>query len=74
MWLFTLSNFAVFYARIARAHFPVGSTLLSLFGLPSFAALLRQSAKAHEDGTVTWRGRDYNTADTETPSAASNSK
>jgi glycosyltransferase involved in cell wall biosynthesis len=74
MWLFTISNLAVFYTRIARAHFPFGPTLLSLFGLPSFSALLRQSAKAHEDGMVTWRGRPYSTAGAGEHSAASNSK
>jgi glycosyltransferase involved in cell wall biosynthesis len=74
MWLFTLSNLAVFYTRVARAHFPIGPTLLSLFGLRSFSALLRESAQAHEDGTVTWRGRAYNTAGAAQHSIASNSK
>ncbi len=32
---FTLSNFAPFYARVARAHFPFWPSLLSVFGLPS---------------------------------------
>jgi glycosyltransferase involved in cell wall biosynthesis len=74
MWLFTISNFAVFYTRVARAHFPVGPTLLSVLGLPFFAALLRESAKAYEKGSVTWRGRTYNTAPAEARSTASNSK
>jgi glycosyltransferase involved in cell wall biosynthesis len=74
MWLLALSNFALFYARIARAHFRFVPTLLSIFGLPLFAALLRQSAKAHEAGTVTWRGRAYNTAGVPKRSTASNSK
>ncbi len=74
MWLFTLANFAVFYARVARAHFSFGTSLLSIFGLPSFAALLRASAKAHEEGIVIWRGRTYRTAGAETRSVASNSK
>jgi glycosyltransferase involved in cell wall biosynthesis len=74
LWLFTLFNFAIFYLRVARAHFPFGPTLLSVFGLPSFAALLRRSAKAHEEGTVTWRGRTYSTAGAEKGSVASNSK
>lgn len=74
MWLFTISNLAVFYTRIARAHFPFLTTLLSIFGLPSFSALLRQSAQAHQDGTVSWRGRTYNTAVAPEHSTASNSK
>jgi glycosyltransferase involved in cell wall biosynthesis len=74
LWLFTLSNFAVFYARVARSHFPFWPSLLSIFGLPWFAALLRQSAKAHEEGTVTWRGRAYSTAGAEGGATASNSK
>jgi glycosyltransferase involved in cell wall biosynthesis len=74
IWLFALSNFAVFYSRVARAHFPFGPTLLSIFGLPFFATLLRESAKAHEEGTVTWRGRTYNTAGAAVRSIASNSK
>ena len=72
LWLFTLSNFAVFYSRVARAHFPLGATLLSVFGLPSFAKLLRQSAKAYEEGTVTWRGRACAAAGAESQAIASN--
>jgi glycosyltransferase involved in cell wall biosynthesis len=74
VWLFTLTNFAVFYARVARAHFPYWPTLLSVFGLPWFAALLRQSAKAHQEGSVTWRGRAYSTLGAEKRATASNSK
>jgi glycosyltransferase involved in cell wall biosynthesis len=74
LWLFTLFNFAAFYARVARAHFPFAPSLFSIFGLPSFAALLRGSAKAHEQGIVTWRGRIYRTTGAETSSIASNSK
>jgi glycosyltransferase involved in cell wall biosynthesis len=74
LWLLGLSNFAVFYARVARAHFSYWPSLLSLFGLPWFAALLLRSADAHEQGSVNWRGRAYSTVDTTRPSAASNSK
>jgi glycosyltransferase involved in cell wall biosynthesis len=74
LWLFTLSNFAVFYARVVRAHFPFWPSLLSFFGLPWFAALLRQSARAHEEGSVNWRGRDYSTAGAGSCVAASNKK
>jgi glycosyltransferase involved in cell wall biosynthesis len=74
MWLFTISNFAVFYARVSRAHFPFWPSLLSIFGLPWFAALLRQSAEAHEQGSVSWRGRAYSTARAEKRATASNSE
>jgi hypothetical protein len=74
LWLYTLSNFAVFYTRVARAHFSFWPTLLSILGLPLFASLLRESATAHEKGTVTWRGRAYHTSGAEHPVAASNSK
>jgi glycosyltransferase involved in cell wall biosynthesis len=73
-WFFTLINFAGFYARVARAHFPFVPTLLSLAGLPLFAKLLRESAQAHEEGTVTWRGRTYSTAGAGGRAVASNSK
>jgi len=62
LWLCGLLSFASFYVRVARAHFPLMPTLLSIFGLPSFAALLRGSAKAHEEGRVEWRGRAYCTS------------
>ncbi len=74
LWLLTLSNFAVFYSRVARAHLPYWPSLLSIFGLPWFAALLRHSAKAHEDGSVHWRGRTYSTHGAASSLAASNSK
>ena len=75
LWLLALSNYAMFYARVARAHFPYWPSLLSLLGLPWFAALLRESAKAHEQGTVRWRGRAYPTdGGSQGPAAASNPK
>ncbi len=72
-WFFTLLNLASFYTRVARAHFPAGITLLSIAGLPLFAGLLRESAKVHEQGTVTWRGRAYNTTGAEVRAIGSNS-
>ncbi len=74
LWLLTLSNFALFYARVARAHLPYWPSLLSIFGLPWFAALLRLSAKAHEEGSVNWRGRAYSTHGAAGCPTASNSK
>ena len=73
-WFFTLVGLAGFYTRVARAHFPFWPSLLSIVGLPLFASLLRESAAAHEEGTVTWRGRDYHTAGAEEPVVASNPK
>jgi glycosyltransferase involved in cell wall biosynthesis len=72
--LYTLSNFALFYLRVSRAHFGVWATALSFFGLPLFASLLRKSADAHETGTVNWRGRAYKTAGVEQAAGASNPK
>jgi glycosyltransferase involved in cell wall biosynthesis len=63
LWLYTFSNFALFYLRISRAHFGVLPTLLAPMGLPLFASLLVTSAKAHEQGSVHWRGRDYATSE-----------
>lgn len=73
-WFFTLTGFASFYGRVGRAHFPFWPSLLSICGVPWFASLLRESAKAHEEGTVTWRGRTYHIRGAENRSAASNSK
>ena len=74
LWLLALSKYAVFYARVSRAHLPFFSSLLSVFGLPLFASLLRRSAKAHQEGSVSWRGRDYSTAGADKSAAASNSR
>lgn len=74
LWVFAISKFAAFYRRIARAHFPFWPSLLSIFGLPFFAGLLRQSAAAYQQGTITWRGRTYSTTGAESPARASNPK
>jgi hypothetical protein len=74
LWLYTVSNFALFYLRVSRAHFSLPLTLFSLFGLPLFAGLLRESAEAHEKGTVVWRGREYRTNGAKEPEAASKPK
>jgi glycosyltransferase involved in cell wall biosynthesis len=62
LWLLALSRYALLYARVSRGHFSFWPSLLSVFGLPSFAALLRRSAAAHERGSVGWRGREYATS------------
>lgn len=71
-WLFGFAS--PFYRRVRRAHFPFWPTALSIFGLPLFARLLRESAEAHRKGTVNWRGRAYSTNGTEAHTAASNPK
>jgi glycosyltransferase involved in cell wall biosynthesis len=51
--------YAVFLARIRRAHFPWGANLLAVFGLPVFSYLLLCSKHFHERGVVRWKGRIY---------------
>jgi hypothetical protein len=48
-----------FLLRTRRAHFDPLSTALAVCGLPLFAGLLLRSAKAHRDGRVEWKGRNY---------------
>ena len=47
------------YRRIRRAHFAWPFTLLGVFGLPLFAALLLRSDISYKHGTVRWKGREY---------------
>ena len=50
--------------RVNRANFPVKMTLLAtLFGMPMFAHLLLRSKRAHDNGSVTWKGRAYDPKD-----------
>lgn len=51
--------YALFLARIRRAHFHWDANLLALFGLPLFSYLLLRSARAHANGSVDWKGRTY---------------
>jgi glycosyltransferase involved in cell wall biosynthesis len=74
LWLITLGGFAAFYFRVSRAHFPFWPSLLSIFGLPLFASLLRESDSAHQKGSVNWRGRVYSTVGADSSAIASNSK
>jgi glycosyltransferase involved in cell wall biosynthesis len=55
----TLILYALFLARIRRAHFRWDANLLSLLGLPLFAYLLLRSKRAHANGKVSWKGRKY---------------
>jgi glycosyltransferase involved in cell wall biosynthesis len=51
--------YALFLARIRRAHFRWDANLLALLGLPLFSYLLLRSARAHAKGGVHWKGRTY---------------
>jgi cellulose synthase/poly-beta-1,6-N-acetylglucosamine synthase-like glycosyltransferase len=51
--------YTLFQARIHRAHFHWDANILSLLGLPAFAYLLLSSKRAHEKGSVPWKGRKY---------------
>jgi hypothetical protein len=48
-----------FLRRMRQAHFDPLSTALAFCGLPLFAGLLFGSVKAHRDGQVEWKGRNY---------------
>ena len=50
---------AAFLVRIRRAHFDGVSNTLAILGLPLFAVLLVNSARAHGRGAVNWKGRMY---------------
>lgn len=50
------------FQRASRAHFGLVNTLLSVFGLPLFIALLIRSWMNHKFfHRVTWKGREYRT-------------
>jgi glycosyltransferase involved in cell wall biosynthesis len=51
--------YALFFARIRRAHFSWDASILAVFGLPLFSYLLLRSARAHATGSVSWKGRTY---------------
>jgi hypothetical protein len=51
--------YALFLTRIRRAHFAWDANAVALFGLPLFSYLLLRSKRAHKQGTVSWKGRNY---------------
>ncbi len=55
----TAAAWGNFLLRTRRAHFDPLSTALAVCGLPLFAGLLLRSARAHRDGRVEWKGRNY---------------
>jgi glycosyltransferase involved in cell wall biosynthesis len=55
-----LFGFFWLYARLHRANFRTGMTVLAaLFGVPMFAYLLLRSKRMHGEGSVSWKGRIY---------------
>jgi glycosyltransferase involved in cell wall biosynthesis len=48
-----------FLRRTRQAHFDPLSSALAFCGLPLFASLLLRSARAHRNGQVEWKGRNY---------------
>jgi hypothetical protein len=51
--------YALFLTRIRRAHFSWDANIGALLGLPLFSYLLLRSARAHANGSVSWKGRKY---------------
>lgn len=52
------------FLRIRRANFSFGNTILSAaIGPPVLAYLLLRSKRAHEQGHVPWKGREYGSDD-----------
>lgn len=55
---YCLLRYTLFWARIAKAHFPLSANLMALFGLPLFAWLLWRSwFQIYVRRAVTWKGR-----------------
>ena len=53
-----------FLRRVAKAHAGIASSVLAIFGLPIFSYLLLRSALYYKwRRSVTWKGRQYSTAD-----------
>jgi hypothetical protein len=61
--------YALFIARIRRAHFAWDANLLALLGLPLFSYLLFRSWISHQRGRVNWKGRAYVVRDASKPEA-----
>ena len=58
--IFAVSG-ALFLRRILKAHFDWASNFLALLGLPLFSYLLLRSKICHARGSVSWKGRTYET-------------
>ena len=58
--LFYFLPMTLLYVRMARGSFRTAANLVAIgFGPPVFAYLLLRSKKAHAQGNVAWRGRNY---------------
>lgn len=51
--------YGFFLSRIRKAHFSWQANALSVSGLPLFSYLLFRSALSYKNGSVRWKGRDY---------------
>ena len=60
IWILAAALWLLVYRRIRTAHFATVNNLVAIaFGLPLFAYLLLRSKRAHANGQVSWKGRDY---------------
>ena len=60
IWTLAAALWLLVYRRIRTAHFSTTNNLIAIaFGLPIFAYLLLLSNRAHANGRVSWKGRDY---------------
>ena len=59
-WIAFAAVWLLLYRRIRAAHFATVNNLIAIaFGPPIFAYLLLRSKKAHANGQVSWKGRNY---------------
>ena len=59
------------FLRVRKANFSLGTKLLSTaFGPPLFAYLLLRSQREHARGRVSWKGREYRSAQADQAQAA----
>jgi glycosyltransferase involved in cell wall biosynthesis len=64
-WIAFAAVWLLLYRRIRTAHFAPANNLIAIvFGPPLFAYLLLRSKKAHGNGQVSWKGRNYRVAAT----------
>jgi len=60
LWIVFAAVWLLLYRRIRAAHFSTANNLIAIaFGLPAFSYLLLRSRRAHANGRVSWKGRDY---------------
>jgi glycosyltransferase involved in cell wall biosynthesis len=60
-WIVLAALWLLLYRKIRAANFSTMISLIAMaFGPPIFAYLLLRSKKAHANGRVSWKGRNYN--------------